>query len=68
MPSTGSVTGTYQWNASYSGDANNNPASDINDTNERVTVIAARPALATIPIPDTVTLGTTPVTLNDAAN
>ena len=32
-----------------------------------MTVIAARPALATIPIPDTVTLGATSVTLRDVA-
>ena len=32
--------GTYQWNATYSGDANNNAASDINDPTEQVTVTA----------------------------
>src|SRR5438105_15454162 len=32
--------GTYQWNATYSGDANNNAASDIDDPTEQVTVIA----------------------------
>ena len=26
LPTTGTVTGTYQWVVSYSGDANNNPA------------------------------------------
>ncbi len=67
LPGTVPVTGTYQWNASYSGDANNNLANDINDINEQVRVGAGRPALGTIPIPDTVTLGTTVVTLNDAA-
>src|SRR5204863_2922754 len=30
--------GTYQWNATYSGDDNNNAASDIDDPNEQVTV------------------------------
>ena len=25
LPTTGTVTGTYQWDATYSGDANNNP-------------------------------------------
>src|SRR5262249_52317668 len=29
LPTTGTVTGTYQWNAVYSGDPNNNAASDI---------------------------------------
>jgi hypothetical protein len=38
LPSTCAATGTYQWNATYSGDGNNNAACDINDCNERVTV------------------------------
>jgi hypothetical protein len=41
LPSSGTVTGTYQWNATYSGDSNNNAASDVNSTNEQVTVSAA---------------------------
>ena len=28
LPTTGTVIGTYQWVASYSGDVNNSPASD----------------------------------------
>ena len=28
LPTTGTVTGTYQWDATYSGDGNNNTASD----------------------------------------
>ena len=68
LPTTGSVTGIYQWDATYNGDSNNNTASDVNDINERVTVIDARPRLATFPIPTTVTLGTAPVTLNDEAD
>src|SRR5262249_44965140 len=32
--------GTYQWNVTYSGDANNNNASDVNDSREQVTVTA----------------------------
>ena len=67
LPTTSTATGTYQWNATYSGDTNNNVASDNNDPTERVRVIAASPGLATIPIPDTVTLGATAVTLNDVA-
>ena len=58
LPATGTVTGTYQWNATYSGDTNNNAASDINDVNERVTVSAASPTITTTPSPTTVTLGT----------
>ena len=37
---TGAVTGTYQWDATYSGDANNTSASDSNNTNEQVQVDA----------------------------
>src|SRR5436305_900299 len=39
-PSGPDLTGTYQWNATYSGDANNNAASDIDDPTEQVTVNA----------------------------
>ena len=28
LPTTGTVTGTYQWVATYSGDANNNAVSE----------------------------------------
>ena len=38
LPATGSVAGTYQWNASYNGDANNSPVSDNNSVNEQVNV------------------------------
>jgi hypothetical protein len=37
---TGAVTGTYQWNAAYSGNANNKAVSDNNDCAERVAVSA----------------------------
>src|SRR5262249_5288523 len=43
LPSGSTVSGTYQWNATYSGGPNNTPASDINDINERVAVRAASP-------------------------
>ena len=39
LPTTGTVTGTYQWDASYSGDKNNSVATDNNDKSEQVTVI-----------------------------
>src|SRR5438067_4157181 len=58
--------GTYQWNATYSGDANNNAASDIDDPTEQVTVNPDSPTLSTIPDRTSVTLGP-PVTLHDAA-
>jgi hypothetical protein len=67
LPTSGTVTGIYQWNATYSGGPNNNPASDIDDVKEQVTVSPATPTLSTTPTPDTVTLGTTAVTLKDTA-
>src|SRR5262249_26339114 len=69
LPTTGTVTGTYQWNASYSGDTDNYPASDVNNVNERVTVSSASPTILTTAGPD-VTLPTGPpgtVTLSDSA-
>ena len=47
LPTSGTVTGTYQWNASYSGDGNNNAASETNDPLERVTVGPASPSVVT---------------------
>ncbi len=68
LPTTGTVAGTYQWNAAYSsGDGNNNGASDIGASNERVTVSPASPTLVTTPSSPTVTLGTTAPTLSDTA-
>ena len=69
LPTTGGVTGTYQWDATYSGDRNNNTASDTNALNELVTVSAARPTLTTTPSPPRSTLGSTasPI-LNDTAD
>ena len=46
------MTGTYQWNASYSGDGNNNAASDNNAANEQVTVSAGQPDDHHDPEPD----------------
>src|SRR5262249_60513555 len=48
-PGGADLTGTYQWNATYSGDANNTPASDVGDPTERVTVGPDTPTLSTIP-------------------
>ena len=72
LPSSGTVTGTYQWAAAYSGDTNNKPADEsntISDFPEQVTAgsAAANPTLITTPSPDTVTLGTSTVTLTDTA-
>src|SRR5205823_1552372 len=65
-PSGPDLTGTYQWNATYSGDANNNAASDIDDPTEQVTANAHSPTLSTIANQTSVTLGP-PVTLKDTA-
>jgi hypothetical protein len=67
LPTTGTVTGTYQWDASYSGDTNNLPASDVGATDEQVPVSPVTPAIATTPSPTSATLGTTTVTLLDSA-
>ena len=58
--------GTYQWDASYSGDTNNNVATDINDAAEQVVVAQATPALATTPNTTTGTCGTSEL-LKDTA-
>ena len=64
LPTSGTVIGTYQWNATYSGDTNNSSASDNGNTNEQVVVGPAPTAITTTPNPTSVTLGTSPVTLN----
>ena len=63
LPST---AGTYQWNATYSGDSNNNSASDNNDPAEQETVTPAQPSLVTTPNPTTVLLPTATI-LGDSA-
>src|SRR5207249_3003512 len=65
-PSGPDLTGTYQWNATYSGDANNSAASDIDDPTEQVTVNPDSPTLSTIPYRTSVTTGP-PGTLKDTA-
>ena len=67
LPSTGTATGTYQWDATYSGDTNNNTVSDNNNANEQVAVSAASPTLTTTPGSTSVTLGASTVTLKDTA-
>jgi hypothetical protein len=47
LPTSGTVTGTYQWNATYTSDANNASASELNDPSERVTVNPASPTVVT---------------------
>ncbi len=67
LPTTDTVTGSYQWDASYSGDGNNTSASDNNNSTEKVTVSPASPAITTTPSPSAVTLGAIPQILNDSA-
>jgi hypothetical protein len=49
LPTSGTVTGTYQWNASYSGDSKNAGDSEVNSPDERVVVSAASPTIDTSP-------------------
>ena len=65
LPTTGTVIGTYQWHANYSGDGSNNPVSENNAANEQVMVSAASPTISTTPNPTTVNLGGT---LQDTAS
>jgi hypothetical protein len=67
LPSgTGTLTGTYQWSASYSGDTNNNTANDQGGVAEQTVVSKASPTLKTTASP-AITLDTTAPTLRDAA-
>ncbi len=61
------MTGTYQWDASYSGDTYNTSATENNAAAEQVAVNAARPTIATTPNMTSVTLGTSSVNLKDTA-
>ena len=49
LPTRGTVTGTYKWDSSYSGDTNNNSASENGAAGEQVTVNPASPCIATTP-------------------
>ena len=67
LPATGTVTGTYQWVASYSGDGNNNLVTSLRGT-EPVSVGTASPTISTAPNPNSVTLsGSSVPKLNDSA-
>jgi uncharacterized repeat protein (TIGR01451 family) len=67
LPTTGTVTGTYQWDVSFSGDTNNNPVGESNAAAERTVVSAASAMIATTPSAPAMTLGTSAVTLKDTA-
>ena len=49
LPTTSTVTGTYQWDSAYGGDSNNKTASDLNDGQEQVKVSPAIPSISTVP-------------------
>ncbi len=65
LPSN-AAAGTYQWDASYSGDNYNNAATDDGATNEQVVVGLASPTITTRPSTTSATCGTS-VTLMDTA-
>ena len=68
LPTTGTVAGTYTWTARYTGDLNNNAASDQGGADERTTVSPASPTLRTNASPRTLTLpAPVPTTLTDTA-
>jgi len=58
LPTSGTVTGTYQWDATYSGDSNNKSARDDDDCKEQVKVCPASPSLVTTPTPTIASQGT----------
>ena len=67
LPTAGTVTGTYQWVASYSGDANNNSVATQKGA-EPVSVGAASPTISTTPNPTGVVLSASgPPKLTDSA-
>jgi len=66
LPSSGTVTGVYEWLANYSGDTNNN-ASSTALGDEPVVVNPANDTIKTLPSPQTVTLSGSSVTLKDVA-
>ncbi len=55
---TGTVAGTYQWNASFTGDANNSAVSENNAVAEQAVVSKASPTITTTPNPTVVPEGT----------
>ena len=63
LPTTGTVTGTYQWVATYSGDGNNNGVASAKGI-EPVVVSPANLLLSTTNIPSDVTLSDTPLPIS----
>jgi hypothetical protein len=68
LPTTGTVVGTYTWSAHYSGDSNNQSASDQGTTAEQTVVSKANPKIVTTSNPTgTVNVGATALTVSDTA-
>ncbi len=67
LPATGTVTGGYQWNVSYSGDPANSATSDQNDPAGQVTVSPASPAITSVPSPASLGPDSTASLLQDTA-
>jgi hypothetical protein len=68
LPTTGTVTGSYQWDASYNGDGKNNTVSDTNNANEQVVVSPASPMITATASPSSITLNSTgPQVFSDSA-
>jgi uncharacterized repeat protein (TIGR01451 family) len=66
LPTTGTVAGTYTWQATYTGDANNNPAADQGLVAEQTVVGTASPTLVTLAGP-AIRRVTAPLNLTDSA-
>jgi hypothetical protein len=67
LPTSGAVTGTYTWHATYGGDADNKSASDQGGSAEQTVVSSAAPTLVTT-ASAAVTLGSTGApTISDSA-
>ena len=66
LPTTGTVTGTYQWVVSYSGDGNNNGVASASG-DEPVVVAPANLLISTSLNPSEVTLSMAAATLTDSA-
>src|SRR5207248_1334995 len=69
LPTSGTVTGTYQWDEIGRAEGRNRGLSDNNNQNEQVTVNPANPTLVTTPTPTVINLSaSTPPVLTDTAD
>jgi hypothetical protein len=58
LPSSGTVTGTYQWDASYGGDGSNSASSDANNPDDQVVVRPGSPNISIRPNVTSAAFGT----------